>query len=620
LAMMILAFTASLCSCTSSTTTQPSDGDVAAIADFTSLLPPPSQVRSASWDPGDLIRRGYEFGSINHGVTAVDSSAEFAPNTTAVGLDRWAYAVYEFVLEDYTDPVSINLEWSGGAVPDNLWVGVSDWDRHCWEWYHAGGAASINIDPTTACIDAETYRLLVAPVYGGVDPQILEFLRIGEEPDAWVHTWGGSDEEFLNDIEVDEYGNIYFCGETWSYGEGDKSALVGKVTAGGTLDWAGVITMAGRQSAVGMCLNGTDLYVVGTHRDDGSWEDSMMICRMSTDGSLITSKAFGGTLTDTADAVMMCGGNLYVAGRTYNLEVGEPRSDCDTCLVWLDPALDAVLGAAQWGGTDYDSACSMAAPPDIAAAGGVVVVENVTENPDPWGNMSPRLTVYYDVTDTEHTALNLGEYPAFYFGSSVAGPGSDVFLAGYTDSLLPGSRDIAFVMRYDWASAPGSECVWGYRWYIGNEYSTARDIDFDGTYWYVAGCTGLDYFPDFTNYPLVMTGDADGISADGYSWGDGIEGMGAYAIKMVDGLGLALGGDALSAAGSWAKRAGTFESLLPERTTDAPSIRTMIDYSYWALGVTVTDIRTQLAPGEDIGAGLMDSMMVGFLQLGKVQQ
>ncbi|MCH7472706.1 PKD domain-containing protein [bacterium] len=115
-------------------------------------------------------------------VAPSGANAAFSPTWIAAdspALADLAYATYSFSLAGYSDEPALSLSWQAPPSDwDNLWLGLSSWDKDVWEW-HAGPP-----DGLLALASLEQYieadgAMLVAVVLLGADEAMLEWLRVG---------------------------------------------------------------------------------------------------------------------------------------------------------------------------------------------------------------------------------------------------------------------------------------------------------------------------------------------------------------------------------------------------------------------------------------------------------
>jgi hypothetical protein len=177
-----------------------------------------------------------------------------------------------------------------------------------------------------------------------------DFLICSYDPNGvpvWGWTVGGTGKDYVNSIDVDSDGNIYFTGvfendvtfDTATGREiytsnGDTDALVGKIDPTGNLQW--IRTWGGSLADEAFSLvvepETGSVYIVGefresahfTSRTAGSVIESMggsdaFICKFDSDGNPLWIVAEGSPAYDSYRVVMIKGdGNIIAAGTRMN--------------------------------------------------------------------------------------------------------------------------------------------------------------------------------------------------------------------------------------------------------------------------------------------------------------
>jgi len=612
--------TACIAGCTSGLGPQETGPSAIDLPAVTAQLPPPSGLRRASYEPGDLVLSGSAFGVLEYNITVSGDFADFAPNPAGVGLERWSWGLYAFTITDYDGMVSVTMDWTGGEPPADLWLGVSDWTLDSWYFVEAPGGTAQFGDYTESgheLISPDDSSLYALVLYGGADPVTLEQIRIGYTGwGGWTHTWGGGDVEFIRDIAVDAEGSIYFAGRTDSFDVGQGDVLVGKVSAAGALEWARVCGGFGREEANAICLGDGVLYVGGVYYSASGGDDAL-IQRWDLSGNLLDSKAFGTADDELAAALALTVSGIYFGGYTYNQEAPE-RTDCDALVARLEPDLSALEYYRAWGTEQYDQIVSLAIPP--AASDAVACVQNVGPDQWMWENLAPRLSMVYDVGGADHYALSLPGCPTVGARGSVAGAGWDHYLTGWFVPPEPDAEPAVWLLRYNWGAAtPGEMAGPAWTWTApGADYAEGWCVDYCDGRLLVGGSSGLDDWPGGSMYPTVFTASDGGFDRWAGRWGDGISGWTVHSLRCMQGSRLAVGGDVEALSGDWNwYRAGLIGLRIAENNVAAPTDRVLGSYSYFDTAPTVTDITSDFEGGEDVGAGFADAFVSALFSLGQ---
>ena len=147
-------------------------------------------------------------------------------------------------------------------------------------------------------------------------------------------TWGGVENEIGKDIVFDSFYNVYFFGETWSFGAGGRDLCLVKYDYSGTQLWNRTWGGNSLEYARKILLDSSEnIYLIGVTRSFGEGENDMCIIKFNSLGEQMWNKTWGGYETDYAyDAVIDSLDNIYIAGYTYSFGAGGN----DICLVKYD--------------------------------------------------------------------------------------------------------------------------------------------------------------------------------------------------------------------------------------------------------------------------------------------
>ena len=82
----------------------------------------------------------------------------------------------------------------------------------------------------------------------------------------WNTTWGGDDEDYGNDITLDNSGNIYITGSTYSFGVGYGDVFIAKYNNSGTLLWDTTWGGGSVDQGHGIALDSSsNIYITGSY-------------------------------------------------------------------------------------------------------------------------------------------------------------------------------------------------------------------------------------------------------------------------------------------------------------------------------------------------------------------
>lgn len=199
---------------------------------------------------------------------------------------------------------------------------------------------------------------------------------------AWQHTFGGSAHEYIWNTTPTSDGGYAFVGQSESSNgdvtgnSGGADFWVGKITSTGAVQWSYLFggsdddygkdiiqTSDGGYLAVGFTRS-TDGDVVGLH-GIGSYD--VWVLKLSSSGSLLWSKCFGGSGDDEGVAIVKNStGEYYIGGTTYstNGDVSGNHSNYSDFWVLKIDSTGNLLSQKCVGGTDSDEGICLIATSD----------------------------------------------------------------------------------------------------------------------------------------------------------------------------------------------------------------------------------------------------------------
>jgi gliding motility-associated-like protein len=234
--------------------------------------------------------------------------------------------------------------------------------------------------------------------YGGgaIDAFITKFSNNGTL--LWSTFFGGSSDEWADNVAIDASGNIFFSGITTSVNfplqnlpgafnqtinQGDTAAYIVKLNPAGSLIWSTALGVGGNVMRILLHIdNNNNLYAAGSTTSNnlsvlnpgsafiqsvygGNWD--VFIFKFNVAGNLLWTTYYGGSGFDYADAIASDAmGNLFVSGATtsvdfpiQNLAGAFNKPVCggiqDVFLIKFDP-LGTRLWATFYGGSGLDAA------------------------------------------------------------------------------------------------------------------------------------------------------------------------------------------------------------------------------------------------------------------------
>lgn len=317
-------------------------------------------------------------------------------------------------------------------------------------WSHAWGGSSWELCSGTA-VDG-TGNVFAAGrtlTYGAglEDSAILKYDASGNL--LWQKTWGGSDGDVCCGLGVDGEGNVYEAGYTQSFSGGISDAYILKYDTSGNLLWQ--ITWGGSDwdYAYGFAVDESgQSYITGeTWSFDGNGE--AFLVKFDADGAVLWQKIWGGSDYDYGYGVAVSGnGNVFVTGETASFGAG--LSDVFT--VAYDPS-GSLLWQKTWGGSNDDRGYAVAAD-----ANGQAFVTGETYS---FGSGSTEVFILkYDAGGNLLWQKTWGGSSSDT-GAGIAVDGlGQVFVTGDTYNYGAGGRD-AILLKYDPSGSLLMEKTWG---------------------------------------------------------------------------------------------------------------------------------------------------------------
>jgi len=248
-----------------------------------------------------------------------------------------------------TRPLNFSWDFGGGADPNEV----------------TGDGDEVSGDVTLGEPAEYAASITVSNLYG---EDTYPFTLTISEREAWAHTWGGGYADEGYGVSVDNGGNVYVAGTTFSFGVGNEDFLLLKYSSDGDLLWQK--TWGGTQPeeawAISLGASG-NVYVTGYTTSFGSGIVNAFVLDYSSGGDLVWQKTWSGdAITEAHGVATDSAGNIYVGGTaggggnsTYDAFVLKYGSD------------GSLLWQRTWGGSDgeYAQAVSVDAGGDVYVGG-----------------------------------------------------------------------------------------------------------------------------------------------------------------------------------------------------------------------------------------------------------
>lgn len=192
--------------------------------------------------------------------------------------------------------------------------------------------------------------------FGAVIPDIYIIRLTSDGKIVWSRTYGGTIIEAANSIVQTSDGGFIVAGVTNSFGAGQNDMYILRLTSEGNSVWAK--TYGGMTQDAGVSIVQTSdggFIAAGTTNSFGAGNYDMYVVRLSSDGGVMWSKAYGGTNVDGAASIIQTSdGGFIAAGSTYSFGAGV--SDMYAVRIASDGSL---IWSKTYGGATDDGALSI---------------------------------------------------------------------------------------------------------------------------------------------------------------------------------------------------------------------------------------------------------------------
>ena len=181
---------------------------------------------------------------------------------------------------------------------------------------------------------------------GSIDTCLIKYDRYGQQ--LWNRTWGGSSSDECYSIKLDSGNNIYIAGDTRSFGAGGTDICLIKYDNSGTKLWNRTWGGAQSEDFNEMVIDTSDNVIISGSTDSyGSGYSDLCLIQFDSSGNLNWNQTFGGTNNDDYSQLLVdSSGNVYIAGHTQSWGNGGR----DICLVKYNSS-GSFIANETWGGS-----------------------------------------------------------------------------------------------------------------------------------------------------------------------------------------------------------------------------------------------------------------------------
>ncbi|MFX1281939.1 MAG: SBBP repeat-containing protein [Promethearchaeota archaeon] len=316
--------------------------------------------------------------------------------------------------------------------------GVEQWVRY-WDGGASDEGNSILIDSSN-----EIYVVGMTTSYADLDGDMVIIKYDINGNQQWNFTWGKSELDRARAIVKDSYNNYYIAGETQSFGDIDGDAIVVKFDNSWVEQWN--VTWGGSDrdyaNAMEIDKSGNICVVGGSYSSDpSSGEADVMILKYDDTGTLLWDRDWGTTWTQRGPAIAIdSSNNIYFVGHTF----GNPASSMKGHLVKYDTngnyqweriwGVNGVYGNS-WGGLIIDS-------------NDEIFISGLTTTHGPYTGGEDVILLSYDTSGNQNWYKTWGMPDNERAICLLMDSQRNLFLAGWMNSLGAGGLDI-FLMKYE---------------------------------------------------------------------------------------------------------------------------------------------------------------------------
>jgi len=391
--------------------------------------PTPSPASEAHATPKELWT--HQFGSLSHDyaytVSSLSNGAVIAGFTDAALPGQTFLGVRDAFARRYDEE---------GAEIWTRQFGTAGWDEVFGSTNDANDSIYL-VGLTNGILDGQSSS-------GGKDAFIRKYDNAGNI--VWTRQFGTTADENAEAVSL-HGANAYVVGRTFGTfpgeaGAGDSDAFVSKFDGDGDLIWTRQFGSPGEDVAFQVAADVDGAYVVG--RVCGSLPDASSVggCdafvrRYDPAGAVVWTRQFGTNADDELMGISIAPDGAYVGGRTCGAFPGQVAiGGCDAFVAKM--GLDGVITwARQLGSDQFDDLL------EIATDGGGVYASGRTcgslAGQTSAGDCDAYVVKYTD--DGSQVWIRQFGTSSFDIGFSVAVRGGLVYVAGITNSALPGQVD-----------------------------------------------------------------------------------------------------------------------------------------------------------------------------------
>lgn len=220
------------------------------------------------------------------------------------------------------------------------------------QWYRTWGDTAYEVGRAVAVDSSDDVYLAGGHdgYWTGADHMhLIKYNSSGVE--LWSRTWGGTEWDRGWGVAVDSSDNVYFTGDTESFGAGSSDMILVKYSSAGVQLWNRTWGGTDGEGSLGVALDSIDnVYLVGATHGFGAGGVDMVLVKYNSSGAQQWNRTWGGIDSDEGWSIAVDpSNNIYLGGQSNNFGVGS----FDMIIVKYDNS-----GLQQWnrtwGGSDKE--------------------------------------------------------------------------------------------------------------------------------------------------------------------------------------------------------------------------------------------------------------------------
>ena len=221
------------------------------------------------------------------------------------------------------------------------------------QWYRTWGGAAYEVGRAVA-VDSSNNVYLAGGHEGywtGSDNMhLVKYDSSGVK--LWERTWGETEWDRGFGVTVDSSDNVYFVGDTESFGAGENDLIIVKYSSSGLQQWNRTWGGTSFDNGYGVVVDSSDcVFVGGSTRSYGAGDSDLLLVKYDSSGILLWNRTWGGSNSERSyDVTTDSSDNVYLVGHTNSFGMGS-----NDMIVVKYNNTGVQLWNRTWGGSGNDA-------------------------------------------------------------------------------------------------------------------------------------------------------------------------------------------------------------------------------------------------------------------------